>query len=67
MSHRHTTKWVIGCALAAVLLLWLAYSQLAQRSFDWALAASSFRRNRPAARLDLCLDPTGIHPMVCPE
>jgi hypothetical protein len=44
VRHRHTTKWVIGCALAAVLLLWLAYSQLAQRSFDWALAASSFRR-----------------------
>jgi hypothetical protein len=25
------------------------------------------RRGKPVARLDLCLDPGGTHPMVCPE
>ncbi len=44
MGQRHTTKWVLACVLAAVLLGWLAWRQFAQRSFDWGLAAGSFGR-----------------------
>jgi uncharacterized protein (TIRG00374 family) len=44
VGQRHTAKWVIVCIAAAVLLGWLAYHQFSQRSFDWRLAAGSFRQ-----------------------
>jgi uncharacterized protein (TIRG00374 family) len=44
VGKRHTTKWVIVCGVAAVLLGWLAYRQFSERSFDWRLAVSSFQR-----------------------
>jgi uncharacterized protein (TIRG00374 family) len=42
VRQRHTAKWVILCAVAAVVLVWLAWSQFAERSFDWHLLARSF-------------------------
>jgi len=44
VGRNRTAKWVIVCVVAGVLLGWLAYSQFAQRSFDWALAARSFKQ-----------------------
>jgi uncharacterized protein (TIRG00374 family) len=44
VRQRHTAKWVIACILAAVLLGGLAFHQFSQRSFDWRLAAGSFKR-----------------------
>jgi len=45
VKERRTAKWAIACVVACVaLLLWLAYTQLARRSFDWRLAANSFVR-----------------------
>jgi uncharacterized protein (TIRG00374 family) len=46
VGQRHTGKWIIAVVIAIGLLLGLLYSQLAQRGFDWRLAASSFARIR---------------------
>ncbi|HJZ97822.1 MAG TPA: lysylphosphatidylglycerol synthase transmembrane domain-containing protein, partial [Candidatus Solibacter sp.] len=44
MDRNRTAKWVIVCVVAGVVLGWLAYSQFAQRSFDWALAVRSLKQ-----------------------
>src|SRR5947209_5687105 len=39
MIRRHTWIWAAGCAVAVIVVVWLAYRLLAARGFDWALAA----------------------------
>jgi len=44
--HRHTWKWLTGCALAVAALAWVLYSQWPRQGFDWRLAAASVMRLR---------------------
>jgi uncharacterized membrane protein YbhN (UPF0104 family) len=44
--HRHTWKWLTGCALAIAALAWILYSQWPKQGFDWPLAAASVMRLR---------------------
>jgi len=43
LIRRLSWKWVVLCALAAALLIWLVTSQVSGHVFDWGVALGSFR------------------------
>jgi uncharacterized protein (TIRG00374 family) len=44
--RKHTWKWAAGCVLVAAGIIWFVRAQLASHSFDWSLAAATFKRLR---------------------